>query len=367
MEDFYVIGSHELGFRVSSAITSLPQCKGMVDTDIHHNRFMSSSYRQRLSGLQTIPLLKFLRHAKKNPGTVLVSFYDFYAGHMFVKKLESLGYGIKVVDWYNFCLENNLQVLFTPAKEEREKVLSATDEWARFRKELTDDFSQFSLDCYLDMHRTKNRAKLLPAYVLWDHKFVNPISRKLSLVPEKSEIVVDVGAWNGDTVTKYLEMIGTYKSIHAFEPNRKIFPKLKEREFYIDKFYTYPMAVSNFTGELEFFLGGHEASRIAELAVPDGSATERVPCTKLDDVLDEATILKIEVEGHEPEVVQGAARLIKKCKPDMCVEVYHFPLDPIRVMDEVSNVHNYKYKALRFHAIDQYLFSMYFSDRAPFA
>lgn len=38
-------------------------------------------------------------------------------------------------------------------------------------------------------------------------------------------------------------------------------------------------------------------------------------------------IIKIDVEGHEPQVLEGAKELIKRCKPYLIIEIYHEMLE----------------------------------------
>jgi FkbM family methyltransferase len=196
-----------------------------------------------------------------------------------------------------------------------------------------------------------------------DHLYLNTFSRKLSLVPNNEEVFVDVGAWNGDTVVKFVDSCSNYRAIHAFEPVKRIFPKLKMRETYIENLHTYPIALSNFTGEIDFVdnnaIGSHVPGETE-------AGAKRVTCSRLDDILDEATMMKIEVEGHESKVLEGAAGIIKNCAPEICAQGYHYPLDPIRILQTVKNIHNYRHVAFRINAVNLHMNSVLFSDRAAF-
>lgn len=380
MKDFFVIGCGELSFRVCGCnevgtatpgyLFRLPKFKGLVltDSDTAYSPYATPDLQRSLESVKTISLGGFLNYVRKNPDTILVSFYDFSAGEKFLESLEKASrHPIEIIDYYSFFLENNLTFVFTPAQEERQKILGAPKEWAELRRQLTDDFSKLSLDCYLAAFETKDFRKMRSAYAGIQNRHINRLSRQFSLVPTSSEVYVDIGAWDGDTVMKFVNCTDGYKAIHAFEPGGQAYAKLKNLQFFVENLYTYPQAVSNYTGEIEFFIPDSGVSaRVPGDEVPKSAATERVPCTKLDDVLEEATFIKIETEGHEVPVIEGAANLIKKCKPDMCVEAYHYPLDPIRITNAVNKIHRYKHIALRFYSIDAHWFSMLFSDRAPF-
>jgi len=369
MKDFFLIGHTGPSFRSSYHLTALPQFKGLVlpEGQIPFNRFAAGDHQVAISRLKTVSLGGFYNHARKNPGTTLVSFYDLSSGHMAIKKLDSIGrYNIEIRDHYNFFLEHNIPFMFVPSRDERETILNARKEWAEFRSHLTDDFSRQSLDCYLAAIETKDMTKMIPVFVDTECIYFNRLSRKFSLVPELSEVYVDIGAWDGDTVSKFVDCAGTYKAIYAFEPFKKAFAILKERQFYLDNFYPYDLAVSNFTGELELVQAA-TSSRTPSENLPEGAAIEKVSCTKLDDLVDEATLIKVETEGHEVAALEGAANLIRKCKPDMVVQCYHYPLDPIRILEQVNKIHKYKHIAIRFYSVDAHCSSVLFSDRAPFS
>ena len=316
--------------------------------------------------MKTVSLGGFLMHARKNPGTLLVSYYDFRGGRLFLEKLRKASRnGFEVQDYYGFCCEHELPFVFLPPEEERQIILKAKNEWAMLRKNLADEFSRFSLDCYLETMETRDTGKMVPAFVEPDYKFFNRITRKFSPIPHDEEIFVDVGGWDGDTVVKFVDTVKGYKAIHSYEPLKAQFEKLKKREFYLNNFYPHPEAASNITGEIEFAESA-EASRAAEVGMTTNCPVTRIPCVKLDDVLEEMTLLKVEVEGHEVKVIEGAAHLIKTCVPDMAINSYHLPLDPIRIFETVARIRSYKYIAFRLHSTDPYLTTMYFSNRMPF-
>src|ERR1700722_4581738 len=236
MKNFFVIGFTDPSFRWSHKIADLPQFQGiiMLDDEPVFNRYVPPDLLQSMLAYKRVSLGYFLNYTKKNPDTVLVSFFDFSAGHRFLKKLQDTKrYKFEVQDCYNFYLENNIPVLYVPSVDERDMILNEKKEWANFRRQLTDDYSQFSFDCYLTALESKDRRKLIPTYIDMDYKIFNRLSRKLGLVPNSSEIYVDVGAWDGDTVTHFVNCAGDYRAIHAFEPSAKPFTVLQNRKPYL--------------------------------------------------------------------------------------------------------------------------------------
>lgn len=371
MQDFFIIGSENPAFLlIHDKLCDLPGFQGIVlpQGNIFKNKHIPELRLAYLENVKKVSLGSFLLYAKKNAGVTLVSCYDFPSGWEFTRKLlEYTQRKIRLCNFYEYCVERKVPVVFVPADEERTIILGAEKEWTEFRNHLTDDFSKYTLECYLAAYENQDPRLMFPVCMGFEHIYFNRVSRKIGMVPGVDEIYVDVGALDGDTVTGFIDCAGTYQAIYAFEPTKSVFDILKQKEFFLNNFVARNVAVSNFSGTLDFIVTENLLSaRPAVLDAVQTKIIEKVSCAKLDDEIDEATLLKIEVEGHEVAVIEGATNLIKKCRPDMIVQAYHYPLDPIRILDAVTKIHKYKYVALRFY-MNMYISSLLFSDRAPFA
>ena len=139
------------------------------------------------------------------------------------------------------------------------------------------------------------------------------------LKPQKDEVYVDLGAYNGDTVLEFIERAGgNYQKIYALEPDRRNFRKLvKSTENHSN------IEAINAAGWCEdcslFF--SDKAGR--QSAVSDkGLETE---ARSVDSVLDGgvATYIKYDVEGAEKQALLGSKKTIKTFKPKLTVALYH--------------------------------------------
>jgi hypothetical protein len=83
----------------------------------------------------------------------------------------------------------------------------------------------------------------------------------------------------------------------------------------------------------------------------------------LDDIIDEATLIKLDVEGFENKVLTGAKNLIKNNKPDIIVDTYHFANDAINIYENLMSIHDYKFVSMRFIHANCHVHSLYFSDK----
>ena len=156
------------------------------------------------------------------------------------------------------------------------------------------------------------------------------------LIPSaKGEVLVDLGAFIGDTVKNFVQMYGTdYKKIYAYEPDRRNaeFLQINAEPFHdIDirvKGAGKEKGVLNFVSEQEssssHFAASSEieegaASPDAEL--PTGDPVEIV--TLDEDITEPVTWIKMDVEGSEYDAILGSKRHITEEHPKLSVSVYH--------------------------------------------
>lgn len=163
--------------------------------------------------------------------------------------------------------------------------------------------------------------------------FTRDVDRKItwicSRVVRPGDIVLDVGANIGLVTFTLAPIVGPTGHVHAFEPNPQSSALIEQAIAYNQ--------MENITLH-SYALGDHEC-RLA-LAIPHGhsgrasltrSATERgmdrvlVPVRRLSEVIREEVgpsrirLVKIDVEGFEPQVLIGAQRTFSENPPDVVV------------------------------------------------
>ncbi|WP_349370901.1 FkbM family methyltransferase [Salinarimonas sp.] len=127
----------------------------------------------------------------------------------------------------------------------------------------------------------------------------------------EADIVFDVGANDGRTV----QLLQTYlpsPRIFAFEPVSETFGVLRDRMSGLRNVSVHPYALGDVAGEAEINL--HELSTHNSLITdsPSGGGRETVRIETVDRVMREFDVgfvhfLKIDTEGYELQVLQGAA------------------------------------------------------------
>jgi FkbM family methyltransferase len=154
-----------------------------------------------------------------------------------------------------------------------------------------------------------------------------PEARLLSLLVDRDRAAVDVGASNG-VYTWHLMRLA--KTVVAFEPSPKSFRSLRKACPHLD---IREVALSSGNRRdtlrvpichgvtLEGWGTLHPGNHFAEL-MPQATESYTVDVARLDDLgFTDVGFVKIDVEGHENEVVEGAGGLLERDRPNLLIEV----------------------------------------------
>lgn len=156
------------------------------------------------------------------------------------------------------------------------------------------------------------------------------------LVRSPSPVIFDVGANNGQTIELMKECFPTGQIV-AFEPNPDLYSKLRTN-FAAMSVLLEGVAVGNSTGEIDFIvLENDELSSVLEIdRHPDNpfSSTSirrivKVPITTLDaycsaNKIDKIDLLKIDSQGFDLRVLQGAEGLLSDQKIEVLLVEVNF-------------------------------------------
>jgi FkbM family methyltransferase len=179
-------------------------------------------------------------------------------------------------------------------------------------------------------HRTKEMLKqAFPTLWVHWHLMHHPKSAEQELsfldrvVPEGA-VTVDVGA-NCGLYTRKLARLS--KQVHAFEPSHRMADVLRRTS--ASNVRVHEVALSDHAGFAELFIPRGDRELIYALASlePGGSASSQpgvsisVPTARLDAIVrQEVAFVKIDVEGHELHVLNGAIELLEHSQPVFLVE-----------------------------------------------
>lgn len=138
----------------------------------------------------------------------------------------------------------------------------------------------------------------------------------------RDEVVVDLGAYTGDTTLSYIRNYGEecYKRIYCYEITPSVFAVLKNTlARYRDIEYRLK-GVSDECGamKLQLSCGGNSANVLSLVG------EETVETTTLDaDISEPVSLIKADIEGYELKALRGAARHIVNDHPKLLISVYH--------------------------------------------
>jgi len=136
-----------------------------------------------------------------------------------------------------------------------------------------------------------------------------------------NEVFIDCGAYDGDTISEFRRETGDqFSRIIAFEPDPKNFGALKSAVNGDPRIMLQPYATGARRETVRFSLSG-TGSRISST----GSC--EVQLVTLDEALDglAPTYMKFDIEGGEPDALEGGSEIIRRCRPKMAVCLYHSP------------------------------------------
>jgi FkbM family methyltransferase len=160
------------------------------------------------------------------------------------------------------------------------------------------------------------------AYSVWRSGYGEAELNYLGRIVPRARQSVDVGA-NLGVYSRALSKLTP--TVHAFEPNRELAQLL--RRTLPRNVIVHEQALSSRTGSGTLrtpVVNGRPVFGLASLeehAAYPGSDQEAVRVAKLDDVLDgDVGFVKIDVEGHELRVLEGASSLIERCRPILLIE-----------------------------------------------
>ena len=164
------------------------------------------------------------------------------------------------------------------------------------------------------------------------------------------ESYLDLGAYNGDTIKKYLKLCPKLKKIYAFEPDIKNFKKLSSLELnYPDlDLNLYNMASYSSDTTLYFSQSGNRNSSIS--ATPSyESKTLNIQAVRPDEYIDKVDFIKFDVEGNEFESLKGCQKIIDNSNPQMLISVYHRSDDLFKIPIELNKMNSSYKMYLRKH------------------
>ena len=163
-------------------------------------------------------------------------------------------------------------------------------------------------------------------------------------------VVFDIGAFKGDTAYFFSKKCSNKARIYAFEPDDyafQILEKIKEK-YKLNNVITKNILLSNAEKEIDFVSMIENTPTIKKNAITIDKFVEENNIEKID-------YIKMDVEGAEKNILEGAIKTIKKFKPSLAIAIYHggklFMEDFYNIPIFIKNIINedYEYYIRTFH------------------
>ncbi len=137
----------------------------------------------------------------------------------------------------------------------------------------------------------------------------------------KDEVIVDLGAYTGDTVLSYIKNYGIdcYKKIYCYEVTKETFEVLKENLKSFNNIDFRLKGISDKEGMMKV-INNSESLSANTLSDENGDTI----VTTLDLDIDEPiTLIKSDIEGLEQNMIIGSKNHILNDHPKLLISVYH--------------------------------------------
>ena len=161
--------------------------------------------------------------------------------------------------------------------------------------------------------------------------------------PTEEEVIVDIGAYTGDSIISYIENYGIkkYKKIYAYEITPESIELLKNNTRYYKNIEIRKNAVLDRPQKVYMSINeeGSSANQISEVGeeILEGVSID----TNLSDNI---SMIKMDIEGSEIKAIIGCQKHIKSKSPKLLLSVYHNHEDLWKIPRVVDDINpNYEF------------------------
>lgn len=145
---------------------------------------------------------------------------------------------------------------------------------------------------------------------------------------ERDDVIIDCGAYTGDTAEMYIERLGNECFVHAVEPLEENFLKLEEniQANRWGNVRAYHCAVGDKDGTSVLRYESEDFKMGISLGKSEGALCEEVDVRRLDGLfadLPKIDYVKMDIEGQEVAAIKGATEILAKKAPKLMISGYH--------------------------------------------
>lgn len=239
---------------------------------------------------------------------------------------------------------------FDPTKEYREEFINVL-------KQNKNHFTSIINEYKVGNYNIKYYKWQHPYQGNWEYEeiFTTPILDFVNNKLSKNKVILDIGAQAGLMSVLYAQ---SGNKVISFEPNPATFEVLQLNAQLYKNITPYNLACSNEEGPLEFhysddgFCNGGFATKceigigvtghVVPMDVYAVNITDFLNTYHKDDI-DNISLIKIDAEGHDKEIIKTLHPIIQKVKPLIITELYAGLLRD-EIVDLLTTILNNNYK-----------------------
>ena len=159
----------------------------------------------------------------------------------------------------------------------------------------------------------------------------------------ENEVLIDCGAYDGNTINDFIKFVPNYKGIISFEATPATFEFLKKNHENNSKIQLINKGVWSETTKLTFYeISGYNnaANRFTFSPKMGEFHAITIDTISIDalELQEKVTLIKMDIEGAELEALKGAKKTILRDKPKLAICLYHSDEDMIRIAEYVHEI-----------------------------
>lgn len=169
-------------------------------------------------------------------------------------------------------------------------------------------------------------------------------------IPRVGDFVVDAGAFPGNFAIVLSRLVGTYGLVIAIEPDEEFYHQLVSRfnKLALKNIVLLNVALWNSDGRQRLVTRGNEGSSLFSQSDNNKFSNTYIQTKRIDTIISELGIskvdyLKMDIEGAEIEVLEGAHGLLLRQNLHLAIACYH-----IRHGQPTSQIISKKLKELNY-------------------
>lgn len=153
---------------------------------------------------------------------------------------------------------------------------------------------------------------------------------------DENEVLVDLGAYTGDSIQDFVNTYGTYKRIYGYEITPNTFNTLENNTAVLDNIVLRQKGVGAENGYM--YMDNIQYGAGNKLSEQGDTKVEVVSIDS--DIEESITLVKMDIEGAEKDAIVGMQNHILNEKPKMMISSYHIPDDIFNIPILIDSIRN---------------------------